>query len=201
MSAETNSIYCNQCGLASTSDAQFCQRCGAALHIVFPEMPAKSLLQIATVQPPARRAIRYAGFWIRAVAATLDAIFLFVAFLPLRWLVGSTVTLAGDAWQMPDSETFHLSRILRIGIAVIVGLAYRAGMESSKFQATLGKMALQIKVTDLSGSRISFDRAIARYFAKFLSLATLGIGYVMAGFTPKKQALHDQLAGTLVQYK
>jgi uncharacterized RDD family membrane protein YckC len=71
-------------------------------------------------------------------------------------------------------------------------------MESSKNQGTLGKMALGLRVTDMDGRRISFGRATGRYFAKWLSTITLLIGYIMAAFTPKKQAMHDMIAGTLV---
>ena len=72
-------------------------------------------------------------------------------------------------------------------------------MESSSRQATVGKMALGLKVTDLEGRRISFARASGRHFAKYISGMILLIGYIMAGFTERKQALHDMIAGTLVQ--
>ena len=62
----------------------------------------------------------------------------------------------------------------------------------------MGKKALGIIVTDISGQRISFGRATGRYFAKQLSTIILLIGYIMAAFTEKKQALHDMMAGTLV---
>ena len=71
-------------------------------------------------------------------------------------------------------------------------------MESSHLQATLGKMALSLQVTDLEGRRITFAKATGRFFAKYLSVLTLGIGYLMAAFTERKQALHDIIAGTLV---
>ncbi|MDX6593454.1 MAG: hypothetical protein QOJ13_2650 [Gaiellales bacterium] len=64
--------------------------------------------------------------------------------------------------------------------------------------ATLGRRALGIKVTDVEGNRITFARATGRYFAKILSALTLLIGYIMAAFTARKQALHDLIAGTLV---
>jgi uncharacterized RDD family membrane protein YckC len=73
-------------------------------------------------------------------------------------------------------------------------------MESKK-GATLGKMALGIKVTDMSGNPVSFARASGRYFGKILSGLTLGIGYIIAGFSQQKQALHDILAKTLVVNK
>jgi uncharacterized RDD family membrane protein YckC len=72
-------------------------------------------------------------------------------------------------------------------------------MESSSYQGTLGKMIFGLKVTDLYGNRISFERATGRNFAKILSAMILGIGYLMVAFTERKQGLHDLLAGTLVR--
>ncbi len=74
-------------------------------------------------------------------------------------------------------------------------------MESSPQQATLGKMALGLKVTDLRGEPISFGKATGRYFGKFVSELILYVGFMMAGWTEKKQALHDIMAGTLVVKK
>ena len=76
---------------------------------------------------------------------------------------------------------------------------YEAIMESSTKQATVGKMIFNMKVTDLQGQRISFARASGRHFAKYLSALTIFIGYIMAGFSEKKQALHDMIAGTVVR--
>jgi uncharacterized RDD family membrane protein YckC len=75
---------------------------------------------------------------------------------------------------------------------------YYALLESSVWQATIGKKLLGLKVTDLAGNRISFARASGRFFGKILSGMILGIGFLMAGFTQRKQALHDILAGCLV---
>jgi uncharacterized RDD family membrane protein YckC len=74
-------------------------------------------------------------------------------------------------------------------------------MESSKYQSTLGKAVLGIKVTDLKGNRISFGRASGRFFAKIISSLTLGVGYIMIAFTEKKQGLHDMIAECLVVKK
>jgi Tfp pilus assembly major pilin PilA len=83
-------------------------------------------------------------------------------------------------------------------IVVLGGWLYYAAMESSSAQATLGKLALGVKVTDLTGNRIGFGRATGRYFAKIISGLALGIGYVMVAFTQRRQGLHDMIAGTLV---
>jgi uncharacterized RDD family membrane protein YckC len=88
-----------------------------------------------------------------------------------------------------------------MALGLIGGWLYEALMESSAKQATLGKMLLGLMVTDEAGNRISFARASGRHFAKYISSFTLFIGYIMAGFTAKKQALHDMIAGTLVVRK
>jgi len=83
----------------------------------------------------------------------------------------------------------------------IAGWLYYALMESSNYQATLGKMALSIKVTDMSGNKVSFGKATGRYFGKIVSTIIFYIGFIMAGFTQQKQALHDIMAGCLVVNK
>jgi len=83
-------------------------------------------------------------------------------------------------------------------LTILIGeWLYFALMESMK-GATLGKMALGIIVTDMNGNKITFGRASGRYFAKIISSLTLGVGYIIAGFTQQKQALHDIIAGCLV---
>jgi uncharacterized RDD family membrane protein YckC len=86
-------------------------------------------------------------------------------------------------------------------LGTVINWLYFTILESSPKQATLGKMALGIVVTDLNGNRISFGRANGRYWSKIISSMILLIGYMMAGFTEKKQALHDIMAGTLVVKK
>ena len=73
-----------------------------------------------------------------------------------------------------------------------------ATLERSRRQATLGKRIVGLKVTDLEGNRISFSRATARFLGTFLCDASCGIGYLMAAFSTRKQALHDMIAGTVV---
>jgi uncharacterized RDD family membrane protein YckC len=128
----------------------------------------------------------YAGFWRRVVAAILDGFVVGIVTVPL------TLALGGDT---PGSSNYSpAASSLSIGIVWL----YSALMESSAKQATLGKMALGIIVTDLEGRRIGFGKATGRHFAKFLSALILGIGFLMVAFTERKQGLHDILAGTLV---
>jgi uncharacterized RDD family membrane protein YckC len=92
--------------------------------------------------------------------------------------------------------------LMSVGILMIATWLYFAWMESSETQGTLGKMALALIVTDMQGNRISFGRASGRFFAKIITgMVPLAIGYIMAGFTEKKQALHDIIASCLVMRK
>lgn len=83
-------------------------------------------------------------------------------------------------------------------VPIILSLLYPVWLESSKWQGTIGKHLMGLKVTDISGNRISFLRALGRNLAKFISALPVMIGFIMAGFTAKKQGLHDMIAGTLV---
>jgi len=131
----------------------------------------------------------YAGFWIRFAAAFIDGIILSIPQLAIQFAMAESIAEGGAG----------------LGLYYIIVLAmnwvYFAGMESSSNQATLGKMVVGIKVTNLEGEPINFVNATGRYFAKIISAIILLIGYIMAAFTPKKQALHDQLAKTLVVKK
>ena len=187
---QTTAIFCNVCGFNSASDAQFCQRCGAGLG---PSLPPTSFASVA--------APHYGGFWIRVVASVLDFVLMFIAFIPVRILLGSMVTIAAMNALLPMHEFFVLRRAIRIAVAIAFNFIYRTAMESSRFQATFGKLAVGLKITDEHGNPISFSRAIGRYSAKWLSLLALGLGYAMAGFDGQKQALHDRIAGTLVMYR
>jgi predicted Zn finger-like uncharacterized protein len=132
----------------------------------------------------------YAGFWKRLAAAVIDQISLVAGGFIFGGLAGFVYGLcAGTA-----EGTEALGRI----IGITIGWLYFAFLESSARQATLGKMALGIQVTDLSGDGISFGRATGRHFGKIISAFTLLVGYFMAGFTRKKQGLHDIMAGCLV---
>lgn len=146
----------------------------------------------------------FAGFWRRFLACVIDQLLLgvFVGALAVPiFLIG----IAGATNPSASSEDSTLLALLLSGMAlvlvlfsIVINWLYSAIMEASMKQATLGKMAVGIIVTDMSGGRISFGRATGRHFAKILSLLLLCIGYAMAGFTQQKQALHDILAQCLV---
>jgi uncharacterized RDD family membrane protein YckC len=142
--------------------------------------------------------VRYGGFLIRVVAAIVDAIILRVVVAPVGMIFGG-LGLAGMMSGLPHTGIALLGGGVTIILLFFGAWLYEALMESSSYQATLGKMIFGMKVTDLNGNRISFERATGRHFAKFLSAMVLFIGYIMVGLTERKQGLHDLLAGTLVR--
>ncbi|MEX0780492.1 MAG: RDD family protein [Balneolales bacterium] len=129
--------------------------------------------------------ITYAGFWKRLAALIVDYIVIFSVYIVINFILG---------WYPGE-----VGRQYAIFYTIFVWL-YFASLESSQAQATLGKRSINLIVTDLDGNRISFLRATARHFGKILSSFIFLIGFFMAGFTQKRQALHDMLASCLVLY-
>ena len=149
------------------------------------------------VVPPAAP---YAGFWRRFVAIVIDGLILTFFMFPINLILRVPIfgILNQDEPSLEDIIALLRVSFASFAIGTLINWIYSASMESSKLQATLGKMALNIKVTDLDGRRISFARATGRFFSKILSKLILAIGYLMQPFTARRQALHDMLARTLV---
>jgi len=209
-------MYCSKCGANVADGTAFCSACGQpmlgfsvgqAAAVPASAVPAAQVYaQPAPASWPAAAAlpaVAYAGFWLRFVAWIIDYIVLRIAssilLLPFGASLGLRQFLRNHRPTSPEELVPLFTSMGRIFLLTIVlTWLYYALLESSVWQATLGKKALGLEVTDLAGSRIQFGRATGRYFARWLSVMTIGIGYIMAGFTEKKQALHDILAGTLV---
>jgi len=212
-------VYCSNCGAAMADGAAFCSNCGQGFPVA---VAARAPILSASVAAPmeggaaaipahagyaAVPRVEYAGFWLRFLAFLIDNVVMGIAFvlilIPLIFLTG----LGGFIGTIHPDEDFN-----DVGILMLIGLIflaatvslvftwlYHALMESSEWQATVGKKVLGLVVTDLAGQRVSFWRATARHFAKIITnMVPAFIGYIMAGFTEKKQALHDMLAGCLV---
>jgi len=166
-------MLCPKCGKEIDHNAKFCQVCGVALQ---PPPVATPVAQATPVIAGDATPIAFASFGTRVVA----------------WLIDIIVILLGSG--IVSAITFGAGAVL-----FFVGpWLYEAFMLSSEWQATVGKRAMSIVVTGIDGQRISFARATGRHFAKYISTFLLCIGYIMAAFTSKKQALHDLIAETLV---
>lgn len=185
-------MFCPQCGRLNDEEYAFCKRCGASMRrgktpAATLETPVSAPLYDA---PAAGQEIRYAGFGWRFLAVFLD------------WILISIVSILfvltlGVAAGAGEDDIPALVVVIGVGMSWL----YEALLVSSSYQATLGKKAVGIVVTDLQGRRISFLRATGRHFGKIVSEMLLLIGYLIQPFTPKRQTLHDIMAGCLVLRK
>ena len=189
-------LNCSQCGASLPEDAAFCASCG---------QPTQSSAVSGSASSPAwqtRPRVAYAGFWLRLAAYLIDNLLLgfVLGNLLLRPLMGKPGGIpSNDPWFMFTNTSPQVTALLLLFL--MGNWVYFAVLESSPWRATLGKKVLGLEVVDLAGNRVSFARASGRFFAKIISSMTFLIGFVMAGFTAKKQALHDMLAGCLVLRK
>ena len=179
------------------ASAQLCQEGGMQW------VPAASVLgPTNTVAPPPLRQstvsaplgvqgeFELAPFGKRAGAIIIDGLILSMG----NWLI-DRVALEFVANVLGSWERAGFTLAL---LELVIGWLYFVLLETSQKQATLGKMLVEIKVTDINGNRLGFGQATGRYFSKMISLIILGVGFLFPLWTPRKQALHDIIAGTLV---
>lgn len=179
-------MFCTACGTALPEVAKFCGRCGSEVQPI-PDRPLA----------PVSDRPRYASFWRRVAACLLDGV---VLWLPAMFVMMGLAIALGASVQLgaPPPPESGLAVLAAYAAIWVVQWLYFALMHSSKWQATLGKQAVGIKVTSLSGERITFLRASLRFLGNILEVLTLGIGLLMAAVTRRRQALHDFVGGTLV---
>jgi uncharacterized RDD family membrane protein YckC len=134
----------------------------------------------------------YAGFWKRYASYFLDSVVVSVVNIPISLIFNGIGAVSGN-----ESVALVMS-LLAMVAGLALGVAYYAGFHASAGGATLGKMAVGIKVVRGNGERLTLGRGIGRYFGFLLSSLTLMIGFIMAAFTERKQALHDMMCDTLV---
>ena len=170
-------------------------------------------METTTVTPTATTVTtNYAGFGARLVAMIIDYIIIgvlqFVVIAPIMTFMGLGIASQVDnSGNLSEEQVVGLvgTVIAAVSSAILItyciAIFYFAIMESSKLQASVGKLALGIKVTDMNGDKISFGKAFLRSIGKILSQMIMYIGYIIAAFTDKKQALHDLIASTLVLKK
>ena len=125
----------------------------------------------------------YGGFWVRFLAYLVDSVIFFTLL----------VALAAGAAFLGD-----LGATVITAAAIVGPLLYWGLMQASARQATFGKALLGMKVTDADGQRLSLGRSLARELAKYVSAIPMMLGFVLAAFTGRKQALHDMIASTTV---
>jgi len=213
-------MFCSKCGANVEESNAFCSSCGqpVAGSSVAPSVTSP----VAAVYPPvvpqtwqagAQPAVAFAGFWLRLVAAIIDGLILSIPLAPIFLLIFlGTFRNMQDLQNMQDPMALWTllgpKIVLILIISAIASWLYWGLFESSVMQATLGKKALGLIVTDLEGRRISFGRASGRFWAGrgVSSFPYLGgmyflIDCICVGFTARKQAIHDMIASCLVLRK
>lgn len=194
-------MYCSKCGALMADGAMFCPACGQAFSTA--AAIARPMNPLAAAAPR----VDYGGFWLRFLAYLIDSAVIVlgicVVAIPLIFLTGLGAFLSEihPEEDLTDNGVWViLAAIFLFATAsLVLTWLYHALMESSEWQATVGKKVLGLVVTDTEGRRVSFWRATGRHFAKIVTnMVPLFIGYIMAGFTEKKQALHDMIAGCLI---
>ena len=176
---------CTSCGSDQMADGRFCLFCGDLL--AQPKTASqRKLAQVETAAPA-----EYAGFWLRCWAGAVDigveALGAVLLTLVIDFLLRPLIHFFGvDPWDLKVSMGVAFIAIWAVG-----SWLYCAFMESSSWRATLGKRLFGLQVMTVDGSRTSFGLATARHFMKFLSLFGLMIGFLMSGWTKRRQALHD----------
>jgi uncharacterized RDD family membrane protein YckC len=204
-------VYCSKCGAAMAVGSAFCGTCGQRVPVaaVTATAPVTAPVQVGAQASAAVPRVEYAGFWLRLLAFLIDGVVMgfgvVLVVIPLIFLTGLGALLSrfhpDEEWN--DAGAFLIVAVffLFATVALAVTWLYHAWMESSEWQATVGKKALGLVVTDMAGQRVSFGRATGRHFAKIITNLVsfgIGLGYLMAAFTAKKQALHDMIAGCLI---
>ena len=194
-------MYCSKCGALMADGAMFCAACGQAFSTT--AVIARSMNAPVAAAPR----VEYGGFWLRSLAYLIDGAVMLIGIcivaIPLVSLTGLGAYLIHinpeEDWNENGAWAIIVVIFLLATASLGVTWLYHALMECSEWQATVGKKVLGLVVTDMEGRRVSFWRATGRHFAKIVTnMIPLLIGYIMAGFTDKKQALHDMIAGCLI---
>lgn len=127
--------------------------------------------------------LEYAGFWSRVAALIVD---------------NAIITILGIALMIGAASVGDAAVAIANFALFLIAFLYWPLMESSERQATLGKQLLGIQVTDVNGARLTFVRSLLRNLAKIISSLPFGLGFLLAAFTARRQALHDIITKCLV---
>lgn len=143
-------------------------------------------------------AVVYAGFRKRLAAHLIDSLVIGTIGSVIGMVIGGIMGAALGFGGETSGGAFIAIQVVVQLVSLGLTTAYYAGFHASRSMATLGKMAIGIKVVRTDGDQITLARGVGRYFATIISGLTLLIGYIMAAFTEQKRALHDMICDTLV---
>jgi uncharacterized RDD family membrane protein YckC len=191
---------CTSCGSARLPYGRYCLFCGDLLSepktkALVSSDAANSLDKAETGSPAA---IEYGGFWRRFWAGAIDVALEAAGALVVTFAIDFAFSRVGrmlgyEPWISKVATGMAYILVLTIG-----GWLYSAFSESSAYRATIGKRLMGLQVVTADGGRVSFGQATVRHLMKFLSLFSAGVGFIMAVWTRRRQALHDMPSDCIV---
>lgn len=169
---------------------------------VAPEHKEAFVQRLKEGGPASVGALRYAGFWIRFAAKFIDGMLLSVITGAPYWIVYIKYIqyMSSDNPDPAKLQMYSVWILLTYLLMMVLQLAYATFMVG-KFGATLGKMAVGVKVVNPDGTKVSYLKAFARWWAELVTGFTFGIGYIIVAFDDQKRALHDHICSTRVVKK
>jgi uncharacterized RDD family membrane protein YckC len=201
-------MFCSKCGTNVAEGAGFCGSCGQP---VGGAVAGPGAVAIPAGYVAVRPTVAFAGFWLRVVAAIIDGFVIGIPMIPVYLVIFASLFSQLQSGDLQNGNAFAListmlPKFMLLCVIYLIGAwLYWGFMESSSWQATLGKKALGLTVTDLEGRRATFAKTSGRFFAgrgagmfPYIGALYFLVSCICAGFTEKKQALHDMIAGCLV---
>jgi uncharacterized RDD family membrane protein YckC len=183
---------CASCGSARQAYGRYCLFCGDVLSeptvkVVVSPQAATPREQPKNPAPP----VEYGGFWLRTWAGLIDVALEAIGALVVTFAIDFAFSRVGRMLGYEPWISKFAAGFAYILVLSIIAWLYCAFSESSPRKATIGKRIMGLQLVTADGGKVSFGQATVRHFMKFLSLFTAGVGFMMAGWTKRRQALHD----------
>ena len=191
LNPDQDAPVCSHCGQAVRQDESIrlgdrwvCANCKPAC--------VQKLREGENLEP--EPSLSYAGFWIRGAAVILDAVLQYTFGVILGMLCGQSLA---EATGFDGNEQLTALERTLLCVGILIDLTYSTLMVG-RYGATLGKLAMGLRVLRADGGRVSYPRAFGRCLMTYVSILTCMIGYLMAAFDREKRALHDRACDTRV---
>jgi len=190
---------CSSCGNPLLPDGEFCLFCGDVLsRPAHPEAKFGHPSNLTERTLETKASLEYAGFWLRVWAGSIDVALEVLVALVVTAIFDVVMRLITPRYGLSPITARYFSGIVFIFVLSVGAWLYCAFSEGSRWHATLGKRIVGLQVLTSSGGQLSFGQATVRHFMKFLSLFTATVGFMMAGWTRRCQALHDMPSDCIV---
>jgi len=200
-------IFCNRCGAYAAKGATVCPKCNSDLSVFGHESMSRGKFAPTSVTPAATSVLMgataldltdYGSFSGRFVAVFVDGLLMLVAMLALTVVIALVFKVGVPDLQKPAQGAAMIGGFLVVYLLALLAPAVYEIVMIGQQGATIGKKSRRLVVVRTNGEAVSMGRSVLRYLIKMFLSSILLIGYLMALFTAKKQALHDLIADTIV---